>query len=308
MTGGARKVIISCAVTGRAHTPSMSDFLPFTPERIAEQAVEAARAGAAVLHLDARNPADGSPAPSTGILEGIAASIRQQTDAIIAAPAGEPTGDIQTLSMGAVSHSYRKAFRGISDWKFDWEKSFVDESENLFLGNTLGAIKAILARPVSDGRGAPFLYECHDPSHLYNLAYCAEEGLASGPFFIQFHIGMVGGLGSDPENVSLMRSTADRLFGRENYAFSVAAHGRRQIPLAALAAIAGGHVRVGLADSLYLGKGLLAESCAAQVLKIRRILEDLSFAVASASEAREIMGADRSANRERVTGEARPHG
>lgn len=316
MKTGRRKVVISCAVTGAVHTPSMSEFLPYTPEQIAQQAIEAARAGAAILHLDTRNPDDGSPAHDGGLYEGFVPRIREQTDAVIAvSTGGELPGpldarlgcarsagaDAWTIEMGATSHSYRKVARGISDWAHGWEKGFVDEADTVMRGNTLRDIKTILAQ---FGDGAALSFDCHDPSHLYNLAQCLDDGVVRAPFFIQFHFGLAGGLGSEPENVCLMQATADRLFGRRNYEFSVAVHGRNQIPLAALSAIMGGHVRVGLGDSLYLGKGLLATSCAAQVLKIRRILEDLSFEIAGPDEARAMLRAKPAGGVERMTGEA----
>ncbi|GAB4356861.1 MAG: 3-keto-5-aminohexanoate cleavage protein [Oricola sp.] len=318
MTAGRRKIVISCAVTGAAHTPSMSEFLPWTPEQIAQQAIDAARAGAAVLHLDARDPGDGSPSHDGAIYGQFVPAIRAQTDAVIAVPTGGDLSvplderiagalcagpDIFSVDMGAVSRSYRKSGRGISDWKHGWEKPFVEGSDGRVHGNTLRDIRTVLAR-LGHGHGARFSFECHDPSHLYNLAHCIDDGLVHGPFFLQFHFGLAGGLGCDPENVHLMQATADRLFGRESYAFSVAAHGRRQLPLTVLAAIMGGHVRVGLADNLYLGKGLLAASCAAQVLKVRRILEDLSFEIASPGEARAILRADAAGAAVPVTGEA----
>jgi uncharacterized protein (DUF849 family) len=319
---GRRKIVISCAVTGAVHTPSMSEFLPYTPEQIARQAIDAARAGAAILHLDARNPADGSPAHDADIYDSFVPEIRAQTDAIIAVPTGgglpvplderlacalSAKPDVFSIDMGATSRSYRKSARGISDWKYDWEKGFVEASDSLVHGHTLHDIKTVLAR-LGHGNDSRFGFECHDPSHLHNLAHCMEKGLVQGPLFIQFHFGLVGGLGSDPDNVHMMLGTADRLLGRDGYEFSVAAHGRHQIPLVALGAIMGGHARVGLADSLYLGKGLLATSCAAQVLKIRRIIEDLSFEIASAEEAREILQVEGPARLGRVAGEARLNG
>lgn len=322
MKTGRRKVVISCAVTGAVHTPSMSEFLPYTPEQIAQQAVDAARAGAAILHLDARNPADGSPAHGADIYDRFVPAIRAQTDAIIAVPTGgdlpvplderlacalSAGADVYSIDMGAMSLSYRKSARGISDWKHDWEKGFVEGADSLVHGHTLRDIKTVLAR-LGHGYDARFSFDCHDPSHLYNLAQCIDDGLVHGPLFIQYHLGLSGGLGSEPENVHLMQGAADRLFGRDGYAFSVAVHGRHQIQLAALAAIMGGHVRVGLADNLYLGKGLLATSCAAQVLKIRRILEDLSLEIASPDEARDILQANRAGGAGRMAGEARLNG
>jgi len=303
MKPGRRKVIISCAVTGFVHTPSMSEGLPYTPEQIAQQAIEAARAGASVLHLHARNPSDGSPTTDPAIFDLFVPEIEAQTDAIINLPASAstetaggsqasrrkaPGPELCSVDMGSTNYSFRKAARGISEWKFDWEKPYIEASEDGVLRNSFRDIKAILSR-LGDGHDTRFEFECHDLGHLYNLAQLVDEGLIKGPLFVQCSLGISGGLNSDPENVFLMRSTADRLFGRENYEFSVLAAGRHQIPLVTMGAIMGGHVRVGLGDSLFLGKGLLASSSAAQVLKIRRILEDLSLEIASADEARDIL-------------------
>lgn len=283
----------------------MSEFLPVTPEQVAQQAVDAARAGAAVLHLDVRNPADGGLVRDPAALDAVVAAIRAQTDAVVATRAGADATDLHSIDMGAISHSYRRAARGISAWKYGWERPFVEGAEDRFMGSTLGEVRKVLTRL---GHEARFVFECHDPSHLHNLAYCVEEGMVQAPLFVQFHFGPTGGLGSNPDNVHMMKDAADRLFGRDGYEFSVAAHGRQQIPLVALGAIMGGHVRVGLADSLYLGKGLLATSCAAQVLKIRRILEDLSLEIASADEARRILQGRGTGGSGRVAGEARLNG
>ena len=306
----ARKVIITCAVTGSVHTPSMSEFLPVTPEQIAEQAVEAARAGAAVLHLHARNPADGSPTPSPEVFDRFVPRIAEQTDAIVNITTGgsarmtledrlayplKARPELCSLNMGSMNFAFHRAARGIANWKHAWEKPYVEGSEDLIFRNTFRDIKQILAL-LGEAHGTRFEFECYDVGHLYNLAHLAEEGLVKAPFFLQCVLGITGGLNADPENLFLMRSTADRLFGRENYEFSVLGAGRHQMPLVTMGAVMGGHVRVGLEDNLYLSRGLLAPSCAAQVLKIRRILEELSLEVASPDEAREILqtkGADK---------------
>jgi len=309
MKPARRKVIISCAVTGFVHTPSMSDSLPFTPEQIAQQAIEAARAGASILNLHARNPSDGSPTSDPAAFDLFVPTIAAQTDAIINIPArggaSVASGDglagclainpeLCSIDMGSTNYTIRKAARGVSEWKFAWEKPYVEASEDGVLRSSFRDIKSVLAR-LGDGHDRRYQFECYDLGHLYNLAQFVDEGLIKGPLFLQCNLGIAGGLNTDPENVFLMRNTADRLFGRENYEFSVLATGRHQISLVTMGAIMGGHVRVGLGDSLYLGKGLLASSSAAQVLKIRRILEDLSFEIASPDEAREILqirGAD----------------
>ena len=305
-----RKVIISCAVTGSVHTPSMSEFLAADPEQIAQQAIEAARAGAAILHLHARNPGDGSPTPDPAVFAQFVPKIAAQTDAIINITTGGSTRmtlddrlayplkakpELCSLNMGSMNFSFHKAARGITDWKHEWEQPYIKNSENVIFRNTFGDIHEIIER-LGAAHGVRFEFECYDVGQLCNLAYFVDEGLVKPPLFVQCILGILGGLNTDPENLFLMRSTADRLFGRENYEFSVLGAGRHQTSLVTMGAIMGGHVRVGLEDSLYLGRGQLAPSCAAQVLKIRRILEELSLEIATPADAREILetkGADK---------------
>lgn len=303
MKPGRRKVIITCAVTGSVHTPSMSEHLPVTPEEIAQQAIDAARAGAAVLHLHARNPTDGSPTPNPDIFDKFVPKIAAETDAIVNITTGGSTRmtleerlayplkakpELCSLNMGSMNFAFHRAGRGISDWKYPWEQPYVEGSEDLIFRNTFRDIKKVLAQ-LGDAHGTRFEFECYDVGHLYNLAHLVEDELVKPPFFLQCVLGILGGLNAEPENLFLMRSTADRLFGRENYEFSVLGAGRHQMSLVTMGAIMGGHVRVGLEDSLFLSRGLLASSCAAQVLKIRRILEELSLEVANPDEAREIL-------------------
>ncbi|RBP08159.1 uncharacterized protein (DUF849 family) [Roseiarcus fermentans] len=309
-TQGRRKVVITCAVTGSAHTPSMSEYLPVTPAQIAAQAIEAARAGAAVLHLHARNP-DGSPTPDPAVFREFVPQIAAETDAILNFTTGgggapmtleerlayplKARPELCSLNMGSMNFAFHKAARGVVGWKHAWEKPYVEGSDDRVFKNTFRDIKAILGE-LGDQRGARFEFECYDVGHLHNLAHCVEEGLVRGPLFIQCALGVLGGLGPEPESLFLMRSAADRLFGRRNYEFSVLGAGRHQMSLVTMGAIMGGHVRVGLEDSLFLSRGLLAPSCAAQVLKIRRILEELSLDIATPAEAREILqtkGADK---------------
>ena len=297
-----RKVIITCAVTGSVHTPSMSEYLPITAEQITQQAVDAARAGASVLHLHARN-ADGSPTPDPAVFDQFVPKIAAQTDAIINITTGGSTRmtlderlvyplqarpEMCSLNMGSMNFSFHRAGRGISTWQYPWEQPYVEGTENLIFRNTFGDIKDVIAR-LGDADGVRFEFECYDVGHIYNLAYFVDEGLIRGPLFLQCILGIMGGLNPDPENLFLMRGTADRLFGRDNYEFSVLGAGRHQMSLVTMGAIMGGHVRVGLEDSLFLGRGQLAPSSAAQVLKIRRILEELSLEIASPAEAREIL-------------------
>lgn len=297
------KVIISCAVTGSVHTPTMSPYLPLTPDQIAEQSVEAAEAGAAILHLHARNPDDGSPTPDPKVFDQFVPRIRAATNAVINITTGGSTRmtleerlayplqlkpEMCSLNMGSMNFSIHTAARKIKEWKYAWERPYVEGMEDLIFRNTFRDIKHIL-QTLGDGCGTRFEFECYDVGHLYTLAHFVDEGLIKGPLFIQSIYGILGGIGPDPENLVTMRTTADRLFGRDNYRFSVLGAGRHQMSLLTMGAIMGGNVRVGLEDSLFLGKGQLATSCADQVRKIRRILEELSFEIATPDEARAML-------------------
>lgn len=298
------KVIISCAVTGSVHTPTMSPHLPLTPDEIARQSMAAAEAGAAIIHLHARNPEDGRPTADPRIFDQFVPRIGAATDAIINITTGGSTRmtleerlayplkakpEMCSLNMGSMNFSIHPAARKISDWRHDWEKPYIEGMEDMIFRNTFRDIKHIL-QVLGEGCDTRFEFECYDVGHLYNLAHFVDEGLVKGPLFIQSIYGILGGMGPDPENLVLMRSTADRLFGRENYRFSILGAGRHQMPLLTMGAVMGGNVRVGLEDSLYLGKGQLAKSCAEQVLKIRRILEELSLEIATPAEARAMLG------------------
>jgi len=298
------KVIISCAVTGSVHTPSMSQYLPLTPYDIARQAIDAAKAGAAILHLHARDPVDGRPTPDPKVFDQFVPRIKAATDAVINITTGGSTRmsleerlayplaakpEMCSLNMGSMNFSIHPAARRISDWRYEWEKPYIEGMEDMIFRNTFRDIKHIL-KVLGDDCGTRFEFECYDVGHLYNLAHFVDEGLIKGPLFIQSIYGILGGLGPDPENLVMMRTTADRLFGRENYRFSILGAGRHQMPLLTMGAVMGGNVRVGLEDSLYLGKGTLATSCADQVRKIRRILEELSLEIATPNEARAMLG------------------
>lgn len=298
------KVIISCAVTGSVHTPTMSPHLPLTPDEIARQAIEAAQAGAAILHLHARDPADGRPTADPKVFDRFVPRIKAATDAVINITTGGSTRmtleerlayplqaspEMCSLNMGSMNFSIHPAARRIQEWRHDWEKPYVEGMEDLIFRNTFRDIRHLL-KVLGEERGTRFEFECYDLGHLYNLAHFVDEGLVKGPLFIQAIFGILGGMGPDPENLVVMRTTADRLFGRANYRFSVLGAGRHQMPLLTMAAVMGGNVRVGLEDSLYLGKGQLARSNAEQVRKIRRILEELSLEVATPAEARAMLG------------------
>jgi uncharacterized protein (DUF849 family) len=297
------KVIITCAVTGAMHTPTMSEYLPLTPDQIAEQAIAAARAGAAILHLHARDPEDGRPSADPAVFAQFLPRIKEATDAVINITSGGSTKmtleerlapplrfkpEMASLNMGSMNFSIHPVAAKIKQWKYGWEQAYVEGTEDVIFRNTFRDIKHIL-RVLGQDCGTQFEFECYDVGHLYNLAHFVDEGLVQGPLFIQCIFGVLGGLGPDPENMVTMRATADRLFGRNHYRFSVLGAGRHQMPLLTHAAIQGAHVRVGLEDSLYLGRGQLAPSNAAQVGKIRHLLEELGHEIATPAEARQLL-------------------
>lgn len=302
------KVIISCAITGSIHTPTMSPHLPITPDEIAAQAIGAAEAGAAILHLHARNPEDGSPTPDPEVFRQFLPQIRDATDAVInITTGGAATMTIEeriagplalqpemcSLNMGSMNFGLYPALDKFSQWNHDWEVPYLDGSRDRIFRNTFTDIETILER-LGKGCGTRFEYECYDIGHLYTLAHYVDRGLVEPPFFVQTLFGILGGIGADPENLMHMRRIADKLFG-DAYQWSILAAGRFQTQFVTHGAMMGGHVRVGLEDSLYLSKGVLAESNAAQVAKIRRILEELSLEIATPDEARALLalkGAD----------------
>jgi len=296
------KVIISCAVTGAIHTPSMSPHLPLTPHDIAQQAIDAANAGAAILHLHARDPVDGRPSADPEVFAQFLPVIKAATDAVINITSGGSTKmtleerlappfrfkpEMASLNMGSMNFSIHPAANKIKEWKYDWEKPYVEGTEDIIFRNTFRDIRHIL-KDLGEGCGTRFEFECYDVGHLYNLAHFVDAGLIKPPFFIQTIFGILGGIGPDPENVDFMRQTANRLFG-DDYHWSVLGAGRHQISLLTYAAIRGANVRVGLEDSLYLGRGKLAPSNASQVLKIRTLLEELGLEVATPAEARAML-------------------
>jgi 3,5-dioxohexanoate:acetyl-CoA acetone transferase len=297
----ADKIIITCAITGGIHTPSMSPYLPITPAQIAEHSVAAAEAGAAIIHLHARDPQDGRPDQTPQRFLEFLPQIKQQTDAILnittggglgmtldqrLAPALAVRPEIASMNMGSFNFNISAAADKITDWRYGWERPYLEGTKDFILSNTFLQIE----RGMRDlgALGTRFEFECYDVSHLYNLAYFAERGLVDPPFFVQCIFGILGGIGADHENLLHMRATADRLFGHDYY-LSVLAAGRHQLPFVTLSAILGGNVRVGLEDSLYAGKGKLATSNAEQVAKIRRILEELSLQIATPAEARAML-------------------
>ena len=305
------KIIITCAVTGSIHTPSMSPHLPVTADEIAEQSVDAAEAGASILHLHARDPKDGRPSSSPDHFMGFLPRIKQRTDAVINLTTGgsalmsleerlaaplQTEPEMCSLNMGTMNFALYPAAERISEWKHDWEKPFLENSDELIFRNTPRDVAHVLTE-MGEKRGARFEFECYDVGHLYMLRHFADRGMVKAPFFIQFVFGVLGGIGADPDNLIHMKRMADKLFG-DDYRFSVLAAGRQQMPMATIAAAMGGHVRVGLEDSLMIERGVLAKSNAEQVAKIRGIVEGLGRTVASPAEARQMLGlkgADRTA-------------
>jgi len=305
---GKPKTIITCAVTGAIHTPTMSDALPFTPDDIAEQAIAAAEAGASILHLHARRPNDGGVTIDPEFFRGFLPRIKQATDAVInistggslkntieerIAPALTFSPEMCSMNMGSMNFSFHPLARRYESWKFDWEKEYVAQSDGYIFRNTFADIE------MAAGQLAPhaikFEHECYDVGHLYNLRFCMDIGLFKAPIFVQFVLGILGGIGADIDNLVFMKKTADKLFGKD-YRWSVLAAGGAQMPLGTTATQMGGNVRVGLEDSLFISRGELAKSNAQQVAKIRRLIEDLGCEIASPDEAREILelkGGDR---------------
>ena len=305
------KILITCAVTGSIHTPSMSPYLPVTPAEISDQAQGAAEAGAAILHLHARNPVTGQPSARDEDFMSFLPQLKQASDAVLNLSTGgsavmtlddrlaaprrvEP--EMCSLNMGSMNFALYPAAARISEWRHDWEQPFLENSDDLVFKNTPRDIARILTE-LGVERGARFEFECYDIGHLYMLKHFVDRGLVKKPLFIQFVFGVLGGMGADPENLMHMKVIADKLFG-DDYMFSVLAAGRQQMPLITMAAAMGGHVRVGLEDSLMISRGVLAKDNAEQVRKIRRIVEDLGREVASPDEARDMLGlkgADRTA-------------
>jgi 3,5-dioxohexanoate:acetyl-CoA acetone transferase len=302
------RVIITCAVTGSIHTPTMSPHLPITPTEIADAAIGAAEAGAAIVHLHARDPRDGRPDQSPEAFAPFLKVIKQRTGVVVnITTGGAPTMSIEervrpaatfkpevaSLNMGSMNFGLYPMLSRYKDFKYDWEKPYLEGSRDRIFKNTFADIEYILTTCAENG--TRFEIECYDIGHLYTLAHFADRGVVKPPFFVQSVFGILGGIGPHPEDVMQMRRTADRLFGRGNYHWSVLGAGRNQMPIAAMAAAIGGNVRVGLEDSLWLGPGRLAESNAAQVRQVRQLIEGLGLVIATPDEAREILslkGAD----------------
>ncbi|WP_119302016.1 BKACE family enzyme [Dongia deserti] len=303
-----RKVIITCAVTGSIHTPSMSPHLPVTGEEIADAAIGAAEAGAAIVHLHARNPKDGRPDQSPEAFEPFLKVIKQRSACVVnittgggqgmtleqrVAPAAKFKPEVASLNMGSMNFGLYPMLNRFKEFKHEWERAHLEGSRDAVFRNTFKDIEYVLT--TLGNAGTRFEFECYDTSHLYNLHHFLQRGLVKPPLFVQTVFGILGGIGSHPEDVMHMKRTADRLFG-DQYHWSVLGAGRAQMQIAAMAAANGGNVRVGLEDSLWAGPGKLAASNAEQVRLARQIIEGLNLEVATPDEAREILnlkGADK---------------
>jgi uncharacterized protein (DUF849 family) len=297
------KVIISCAVTGSIHTPSMSPHLPITPDEIASASVEAAEAGASVIHLHARDPRNGRPSPDPALFRAFLPRIKQATDAVLNITTGGGQGmslddrlaaalaaspELASLNMGSMNFGLFPALARYDRFEHDWEQPYLEGSRDWIFRNTFGDIETILER-LGRGHGTKFEFECYDAGHLYSLAHFLDRKLVTPPLFVQSIFGVLGGQGAEAENLLHAKRTADKLFGAD-YEWSVMATGRHQLPFATMAALNRANVRVGLEDSLYAGKGRLAVSNAEQVRIIREILERLSLEIATPAETRQRLG------------------
>ena len=297
-----KKVIITRAATGSIHTPTMSPHLPVTPTEIAEQSIAAAEAGAAIIHLHARDPEDGRPTPSPDVFMEFLPRIKQACNAVVNITTGGGHGmtleerlaaplraspEMCSLNMGSMNFGLYPMLDRYPEFRYEWERQHLENSRDFIFRNTFKDIERVL-KELGEAHGTRFEFECYDVGHLYNLAHFLDRGLVEPPLFVQTIFGILGGIGADPDNLMHMKRIADRLFG-DDYYWSVLAAGRHQLKFVTMSAIMGGNVRVGLEDSLYAGKGKLAESNAQQVSIIRSVLENLSLEIASPAEARAML-------------------
>jgi uncharacterized protein (DUF849 family) len=307
----ARKIIITCAVTGSIHTPTMSPYLPVTADEIARDSIEAAQAGAAIIHLHARDPSTGKPSADPDHFRAFLPRIKSECDAVLnistggsslmslderLAPARDAEPEMCSLNMGTMNFGIFPLKDRYSDWKHEWEPQLLDATRRVPFTNTFDDIDTILT-DLGDRKGARFEFECYDVGQIETLAWYVRKGKIQAPLYVQFVLGVLGGIGASPENLMVMKNTADRLLG-DQYEFSVLGAGGAQMPLATMGAVMGGNVRVGLEDSLTISPGKLASGNAEQVRKIRRILEELGLKIASPDEARarlQLKGADQTA-------------
>jgi uncharacterized protein (DUF849 family) len=305
-----KSVIITCAPTGGIHTPSMSPHLPVTPAEIAKASIEAAEAGASIIHLHARDPETGKPDPRPETFGQFLPVIKQSTDAVINVSTGAGLGmtmderlaaataaspEMASLNMGSMNFGIFPMLKKYTEFQFEWEREFLAMTEDFIFPNTFRTIRYAIEK-LGGEHGTKFEFECYDLGHLYNVKWFVDQGLIEPPFFIQMVFGILGGMGADLDNLGYLHKKADELFGPENYEWSVLAAGRAQMPFATQSALLGGNLRVGLEDSLYIGKGELATSNAQQVTRIRTIVENLGLTVATPAEARDrlaLKGGDR---------------
>ena len=303
MSKAGNKIIISCAVTGAIHTPSMSVALPITPDQIAAESIAAAEAGASIIHLHARDPINGRPTADPKVFMEFLPRIKQASDAILNITTGggmnmtvqdrllaplEAKPEMCSLNMGSINFGLFPMAAKPRQWKHDWEQPYLSGTDDFVFKNTFRDIETILRR-MGDGFGTRFEFECYDVGHLYTLAHFLDRKLVRPPLFVQTIFGILGGIGADNDNLMFMKQTADRLLG-DDYVWSVLAAGRHQMSFATQSSLMGGNVRVGLEDSLYISRGELASSNAQQVIKIRGILENLGHEIATPSETRTILG------------------
>lgn len=296
-----RKVIISCAVTGSIHTPSMSPYLPITPKQIAEDAISAADAGASIIHLHARNPENGRPTPSPEVYKEFLPVIKKNTGAILNITTGGGMGmslderlsaalwaqpEIASMNMGSMNFNISGAGAKITEWQYEWEKPFLDSSKEFIWSNTFAQIQRAIEE--LSANGTKFEFEIYDIGQLYTLKYFVDQGIVKPPFFIQGVFGILGGISPDPSHILHLKETADKLFG-DDFIFSALGAGRHQMPTITLSTILGGNVRVGLEDNLYIAPKQLATRSAEQVRKIRKIVEALGYEIATPDEAREML-------------------
>ena len=297
-----RKVIITCAVTGSIHTPTMTPHLPITPDQIAQEAIGAAEAGASILHLHARDPENGRPTPDPTVFMEFLPRIKQSTDAVVNITTGGGHGmsleerlaaplkaspEMCSLNMGSMNFGLFPLLDKYKSFQHEWERQHLENSRDFIFRNTFKDIEEVL-KQLGEGHGTRFEFECYDVGHLYTLAHFLDRKLVKPPLFVQTIFGILGGIGPDPENLMHMRKIADKLFGND-YQWSILAAGRHQMSLCTMGAVMGANVRVGLEDSIYVGKGELAKSNADQVKRIRTILEALSLEIATPAEARELL-------------------
>ncbi len=297
----SRKVIITCAPTGAIHTPSMSPYLPVTPDEIADAAIAAAEAGATILHLHARDPDDGRPTQDPDVFRRFLPRIKKETTAVInittggsphmtvderLQPALQLQPELASLNMGSMNFGLYPMLKRFTEFKHSWEREHLENSRDLIFRNSFADIERILT--TCGENGTRFEFECYDISHLYNLAHFLDRGMVEPPLFVQSVFGILGGIGTHAEDLAHMRRTADRLFGGD-YQWSILGAGGSQIRLASMGAAMGSNVRVGLEDSLWAGPGKLAESNVEQVMMIREILDGLSLEIATPDEARQML-------------------